>query len=66
MARIIKIGEKRKSVFRGTCKNCCSLIEEDQENLTVNYDRNEFMAQLRCPHCQSSMWVYPFYGTNIP
>jgi len=59
MARIIKQGKKKAKVFRGTCKDCDSIIEEDADKLHIIYDRDGPMAKLACPVCTKSMWLYP-------
>ena len=60
MARIIKKGKKKQKVFRGTCRDCESIIEEDANKLHIIYDRDGPMAKLTCPVCNKSMWLYPY------
>lgn len=59
MPRIIKAGEKKSPVFRGTCKNCGAVVEEDKAKLNVMCDRDGMLADCICPQCHKSMWVYP-------
>lgn len=51
---------KGQLVWKGTCRNCNSVMEEKQSELTIMSDfRGEQSAEAKCPVCQGTFHLYP-------
>lgn len=58
--KIIKQGNKRSTVWEGSCHSCRAVISAEEEELSnIIYDRDGRLCKIKCLCCEKDMWVYP-------
>lgn len=61
MVRVIKEGKLPNLIFRGSCRNCRSQLEEDRAKISITYGlrEHEELGSVTCPVCGERTWLYP-------
>ncbi len=60
--KILKQGKQKEwwAGKVGACKNCGTEVQvEAGDKVNEQFDRNEPLASVTCPQCESLIWVYP-------